>query len=275
MRTLKLLVAYDGTSFVGWQRQAEGISVQGLLEQAFGILEGAPVPVVGAGRTDAGVHATGQVASLQLQSALPAADLLRALNAHLPDDVRVLAVEDAADGFHARFQARSKTYEYRIMNGPLVSPFARRYVWHVPVALDPGRMQEAARLIEGRHDFACFQSTGGSARTSVRRVFRSDISTGDGAAPPAAATAIVPEPAVPGGRLIVYRVTGDGFLRHMVRAIVGTLVEIGRGAADAELMRTLLAAGTRAGAGPTAPASGLCLTTVSYNEPAAEVATQR
>ena len=278
MQTLKLLVAYDGTSFVGWQRQAEGISVQGLLEQALEPLEGAPVAVTGAGRTDAGVHATGQVASLRLRSRLQPAELGRALNAHLPSDVRVLAVEPAADGFHARFHARSKTYEYRIFNGPLVSPFSHRYVWHVAARLDLDRMAEAARLMEGQHDFACFQSTGGAARTTVRRMFRSDVSAreADGPVDAGGVTAsFVPEPRLSDGRLIVYRVTGDGFLRHMVRAAVGTLVEIGRGAADVGLIPALLAGGTRDAAGPTAPARGLCLSAVSYADGPAEVATQR
>jgi len=277
MRTLKLIVAYDGTDLVGWQRQAAGVSVQGLLEQAFETLEGAPVPVTGAGRTDAGVHATGQVASLQVQSKLPPADLRRALNAHLPPGVRVLAVEQAADGFHARFHATAKTYEYRVFNGPLVSPFAHRYVWHVTARLDLDRMVQAARLIEGQHDFGCFQSTGSAARTTVRRVFGSEVAARDPDAIVAAGVtaSFVPEPVWWDGRLIVYRITGDGFLRHMVRAAVGTLVEIGRGAANVDLIAALLDGGARAAAGPTAPAQGLCLSAVSYEDLPAEVATQR
>jgi tRNA pseudouridine38-40 synthase len=262
MRTLKLLIAYDGTGFVGWQRQPEGVSVQGLLEDALAPLAKAPVAVPGAGRTDAGVHATAQVASVQLESRLEPHEIARALNAQLPADVRILAAENAGTTFHARFDARSKTYEYRIVNGPLTSPFSHRYVWHLPVPLDVDCMRDAARRITGSHDFACFQSTGGGAATSVRTIFHSELIVVTGAVQPS----FIPEPVLPAGQLLVYRVTGDGFLRHMVRAIVGTLVEAGRRAIDAESIQALLAAGTRAAAGPTAPASGLCLSAVSYDD---------
>ena len=271
MRTLKLLVAYDGTDFVGWQRQADGTSVQGLLEHALGLLAGEPVTVVGAGRTDAGVHATGQVAGVRLRSALAPGEVRRAVNAHLPPAIRVLRVDEADRQFHARFQAQAKTYEYRILNGPVVSPFAHRYVWHYAGPLDVARMTEAARALEGQHDFACFQSTGGGARTSVRRVFESLVTVREADSDAAA----LPEPSLEESRLIVYRVTGDGFLRHMVRAVVGTLVEIGRGAADVPLVSDLLAGRDRGAAGPTAPARGLCLAAVSYPDGPPEVATQR
>jgi tRNA pseudouridine38-40 synthase len=271
MRTFKLLVAYDGTNFVGWQRQPEGVSIQSLIESALAPLESEPVNVVGAGRTDAGVHATGQVASVRLQSRLEPFELRRAMNAQLPADVRVLEVQTADDAFQARFQARTKTYEYRILNGPVASPFSSRYAWHLAGTLDASLMAEAARVLEGEHDFACFQSSGGSVRTSIRRVFQSEVAieSADCRYP------FVPEPSLCDGRLIVYRITGDGFLRHMVRAIVGTLVEVGRGAADVNLLSTLLAGTNRGAAGPTAPARGLCLCGVSYAEPAAEVATHR
>ena len=272
MRTLRLLVAYDGTDFVGWQRQADGTSVQGLLEDALGLLAGEPVTVVGAGRTDAGVHATGQVAGVRLRSALDPRDLRRAVNAHLPTAVRVLRVEEADGQFHARVQAQAKTYEYRILNGAVVSPFTHRYVWHYAGSLDAARMNDAARALVGLHDFACFQSTGGGARTSVRRVFESSVTVRD---VDAGGDAFTPQPSLEESRLIVYRVTGDGFLRHMVRAIVGTLVEIGRGAADATLIGELLAGRDRSVAGPTAPARGLCLSAVAYPDAARDVATQR
>ena len=223
MRTLKLVIAYDGTDFVGWQRQPEGISVQGLIEDALALLGKGRVTIVGAGRTDAGVHATGQVASVQgFDSRLEPHDIRRALNAELPSTVRILTAEETSPTFHARFEARTKTYEYRIVNGPFASPFSCRYAWHVPARLDVGRMCEAARLIEGTHDFACFQSTGGGAATSVRTMFRSELTLANGLG----RATFVPEPELPGSRLLVYRVIGDGFLRHMVRTIVGTLIEI-------------------------------------------------
>jgi tRNA pseudouridine38-40 synthase len=261
MRTLKLVIAYDGTGFVGWQRQPEGVSVQGLIEDALAPLAHSAVSVIAAGRTDAGVHATGQVASVQLDSRLDAREIGRALNAQLPLAVRVLRADEASSGFHARFDARAKTYEYRVVNGPVGSPFADRYAWHVAVRLDAERMADAARRIEGTHDFACFQSTGGSATTSVRTVHRSELTGVD----TWGLSAVVPEPPLPAGRLLLYRITGDGFLRHMVRSIVGTLVEIGRGAAPPDRIDTLLECGTRAAAGPTAPACGLCLVEVSYD----------
>ncbi|HXE79486.1 MAG TPA: tRNA pseudouridine(38-40) synthase TruA [Vicinamibacterales bacterium] len=272
MLTFKLLLAYDGTDLVGWQRQPEGVSVQGLLEDALAPFQAEPVSVVGAGRTDAGVHATGQVASTHLMSpAVGAGELQRALNARLPPTVRVIGAEDAPPSFHARFDARTKTYEYRILNGPVVSPFVHRYAWHVPWPLDVDRMAQAARAIEGTHDFACFQSTGSDVATSVRQVFESRVVL----APSAPAPAVVPDAVIEGDRLIVYRITGTGFLRHMVRAIVGTLVEIGRGSADPRLVSRLLEGGVRAAAGPTAPARGLCLAAVSYADPPAAVAAHR
>jgi tRNA pseudouridine38-40 synthase len=252
MRTLKLLLAYDGTDYVGWQRQPDGVSVQGLLEAALEPLAQGAVAVVGAGRTDAGVHATGQVAGVRMHSALSAPDLRRALNARLPPDVRV---------FHARFDARSKTYEYRIVQGPVASPFSQRYAWHLSGELDHARMAEAAALLEGEHDFSCFQSAGGNVRTSIRRVSRSVWIV----QPDRSVLPFVPEPSLEGGVLLAYRITGSGFLRHMVRAIVGTLVEVGRGVREPADVAALLAGTRRAAAGPTAPAHGLCLTGVEYD----------
>ena len=152
-RTLKLVLAYDGTDLVGWQRQAAGVSVQARLEDALSAIEGAPVPVVGAGRTDAGVHALGQVASCRIDHPLPVARLASALNAMLPDDIRVLEVEEVDDAFHARYGARLKTYRYLLLNSAVVSPFERRYVWHVPQPLDVGAMAAGAGYLRGRTGF--------------------------------------------------------------------------------------------------------------------------
>jgi tRNA pseudouridine38-40 synthase len=249
VRTLKLTLSYDGTRLVGWQRQAEGESVQGVLEDALARFEGAPVTVHGAGRTDAGVHALGQVASVEVSFAHDAATLTRALNAQLPEDVRVLSVEEAAPGFHARFSARSKSYRYCIRNGAVASPFERAYVWHVPQPLDVDAMRQAASRLLGRHDFSTFRSIGTDVPDAVRTLH----------------TSAVVEAAGDAGSLLTYEVSGDGFLRHMVRAIVGTLVEVGRGWRDPAQMDALLQARDRARAGATAPPHGLFLVRVDYD----------
>ncbi len=247
MRTLKFTIQYDGTEFVGWQRQDAGVSIQGLIEDALASIEGRPVTVHGAGRTDAGVHALGQVASARLANSLDPDTLQRALNATLPEAVRIAAVEIAADGFHARFNARAKTYEYRVWNGAFVPPFVRRYVWHVPQPLDREAIGAGAAAIEGEHDFAAFQGSGGAPGPTVRRVERARWRSSD-ADPPS----------------LVFEITGQGFLRHMVRAIAGTLVDVGlRRTAPAEIP-VILESRDRSRAGVTAPASGLFLVRVDY-----------
>ncbi len=261
-RTLKLTLAYDGTPFVGWQRQAQGTSIQGLLEDALARIDGGPVAVTGAGRTDAGVHAIGQVASCDVRTPHDTATICRALNAMLPPEVRVLSVENANPRFHARHSATSKTYRYHIVNGSIASPFEWRYAWHVSGRLDLGRMRAAAERLVGEHDFGAFQSTGSSVSTSRRRVDRSVVFTGDS---PCAAwwRAEAPEGSEMHVR-IVYEVTASGFLRHMVRAIVGTLVEVGAGRREPGSIEDALASGARDDAGPTAPACGLWLIRVDY-----------
>jgi tRNA pseudouridine38-40 synthase len=244
LRTLKLTLAYDGTRFVGWQRQASGESIQGLVEEALSRLEGGPITAHGAGRTDAGVHAEGQVASARVTFAHDAATIARALNAQLPPEIRVVAVEDAPADFHARFSARQKSYRYQIANTVVMSPFIRAFAWHVPEPLDRGAMQRAAASLLGTHDFSAFQSTGSDAATTVRTVTRSELIERDA--------------------LLVYEVAGDGFLRHMVRAIVGTLVAVGRGWRRPEDMEALVAGAARAQAGATAPPHGLTLVKVEY-----------
>lgn len=253
MRTLRLTVAYDGTSFVGWQRQAEGLSIQGLLEDTLAKMEGAPVAVHGAGRTDAGVHALGQVASATVTFAHDPATIRRAMNVNLPMTLRVLEVADAPEGFHARFSATSKTYRYQIANTPVVHPFVVPFVWHVPDRLDVTAMQQAAAALVGEHDFAAFRSAGTPVASTVRVI---------------TAAALTRQHATAGEALLqdllVYEVSGTGFLRHMVRAIVGTLVEVGRRHRDWRSVAELLKTRDRHAAGPTAPASGLLLARVDY-----------
>jgi tRNA pseudouridine38-40 synthase len=245
LRNLKLTLAYDGTRLVGWQRQADGDSVQGLLEDALARFEGAPVTVHGAGRTDAGVHALGQVASAQVTFAHDGATLTRALNAQLPEDVRVLGVEEVSPEFHARFSARSKTYRYQIRHGNIADPFERAFVWHMPERLRVEEMRAAAGVLIGTHDFAAFRSICTPVRDSVRTVTQSTITDAEGR--------------------MAYEISGNGFLRHMVRAIVGTLVEIGRGFRDTESMAALLRGSARSDAGATAPPQGLFLVRVDYH----------
>ena len=286
LRTLKLVVQYDGTDYVGWQRQATGTSIQGLLEDALRPIEGGDVTVHGAGRTDAGVHATGQVASVRLAASIEPATLARALNAVLPLDVRIGSVEVVPDDFHARFSAVGKIYDYQVINAPFASPFWRRYVWHVLPSLDLGAMVEAAAVLTGEHDFAAFQGAGSDVHTTVRTIRRLDIrlaaaGAGGGGgqavnreftihgltpalpAPAATSTGFTIHGLTPPGLLVV-QVEGDGFLRHMVRNIAGTLVEIGLGRWPVGAMADILASRDRSRAGVTAPPTGLVLREVLY-----------
>jgi tRNA pseudouridine38-40 synthase len=244
MRTFKVTLAYDGTNFAGWQMQAGPRTIQGVFEDALRPIEGHRVVVHAAGRTDAGVHAAGQVVSFSLTSGIDDAALLRALNVRLPDDVRVMRVEEAASDFNARFHARQKTYHYVCFNGPVVPPPIRHFVWHVPHALALDAMNEAAAVLLGEHDFAAFQAAGGEVLSSRRVIHHSRCIRREDC--------------------LVYEVTGTGFLRHMVRNIVGTLVDIGRGRRPVSDMQRVLDARVRALASATAPPQGLCLMEVSY-----------
>jgi len=267
MPSFKITLTYDGTGFVGWQRQASGTSIQGLLEDALRELDQRDVAVTGAGRTDAGVHALGQVAGFSLARAIAPDALVRAVNGRLPDAVRVVSAAEVSPAFHARFGARRKTYRYRIWNGSVMSPFERAYSWHVPGRLAIESMSAAARVLEGSHDFAAFQATGGERLTTERIVFSSRVVAGLKPCLAAQGGADDLSGAGPGGGeggLIVYDIAGNGFLRHMVRIIVGTLVEIGRGRRPVEWMDEVLASRDRVKAGPTAPAEGLILAGVEY-----------
>lgn len=244
MRTIKLTVAYDGTEFVGWQRQGKGVSVQGLIEEALSAIDGAPVTLHGAGRTDSGVHALAQVATARIASPIGDPRLARALNAHLPESIRITGLSTVPDDFHARFSAVSKAYEYRIWNAKTLPPFIRLYAWHIMEPLDLAAMREGTRAIVGEHDFAAFRSARSVNHTTVRAITSAGWRT-DGAA-------------------LTFEIAGKGFLRYMVRSLVGTLVEIGRGARPPADMARLLASGDRSAAGRTAPALGLFLVKVDY-----------
>jgi tRNA pseudouridine38-40 synthase len=256
MPTLKLTLAYDGAAYVGWQRQANGPSVQACLELALKAFDPLPVTVVGAGRTDAGVHALAQVASVRLAHPIAPAALMRAANGRLPADIRVLSVELVPDDFHARFCATAKTYRYRLLGGPVVSPFERRYGWHVPRQLDFASMVAAGRLLIGEHDFAAFQASGSDVRTTRRTLFQVRVS------PPTAGPWAGAEG--DGETVATIDVRGSGFLRHMVRIVVGTLVEVGLGKRDHASVSRALQLATRDAAGQTAPPRGLFLVRVEY-----------
>ena len=257
-RTFKVTLSYDGTDFAGFQRQSNARSVQQVIEEALAPIEGASVVVHGAGRTDSGVHALGQVASFTLTHQISANDLKQALNATFnatgATDVRVLDVQQAQDDFNARFSSRAKLYRYRIVNAEVISPFERRFAWHVARPLELQPMREAARALIGRHDFAAFQAAGGSVTTSVRTI----TCSGWTETPSEAATGGV-------GRLLTYEIAGNGFLKYMVRSIVGTLVEIGYGRRAVSSVTELLASGERSKAGQTAPPHGLYLVRVDYD----------
>lgn len=243
-RTLKCVVAYDGTAYQGWQRQADGPTIQAALEDAFVPLLGSAPVVTGAGRTDAGVHALGQVASVRVSTSHDVAAIRRALNARLPADIRVLSVSDAAPEFHARFAAVGKTYRYRIVTAEVASPFERWFVWHLPGPLRTGEMREAACAIVGTHDFSSFQALGSDVEDAVRTITRLEVTS--------TSTDVVIE------------AQGTGFLRHMVRILVGTLVDVGSGRRQPAEMTDIVAARDRRAAGDTAPARGLTLVAVDY-----------
>lgn len=239
----KAILCYDGTDFKGWQRQPRERTVQGALENALFKITGRAVTVHGAGRTDAGVHAEGQVANFKVATRLGINDLFRAMNALLPDDMRILSLRKVSADFHARKSALSKTYRYRILQASRASPFLIRYVLHWPQRLDIRAMRKAAALFVREADFSAFSSN--RDLNPVRKVVRSDIKNK--------------------GDEIVITIKAGGFLRHMVRTIVGTLLEVGRGKISPDRIETLFREKSRSLSSPTVPARGLCLVKVDYS----------
>jgi tRNA pseudouridine38-40 synthase len=248
MRNLKLLLSYDGTDYFGWQVQPQTATIQGVLASAIERVTGERVLPQGSGRTDAGVHALGQVATFASQSPIPPENLVIALNDVLPSAVRVLHAAEVPIDFHARKSARAKTYRYRIYRGSICSPFIARYVWHYPYPLDEAGMQEIARVIVGERDFTSFAAVdperGREEVSSLRQIFSSEWERS--------------------GDEFVYTVRGNGFLHHMVRNLVGTFLMAGKGTLQASDLKRILEARSRSAAGATAPAGGLCLESVDY-----------
>lgn len=245
MRALLFTIAYEGTNYVGWQRQAAsaGVSVQGLIEDAHAQFAG-HASVAGASRTDAGVHALAQAASVTSKASQPVDVIRRAMNATLPQDVRVRDVREMPRGFHARYHAKSKSYRYRIDPAIVQLPFERRYAWHLPYSYDLQSMRDAAARFVGKHDFAALQAGGSDVLGTVRTLTRVDV--------------------LEDGGMLVIEVEGTGFLRHMVRSLAGTLIEVGHGRRPPDSIDALLASRDRGQAGRSAPAHGLFLVKVKF-----------
>jgi tRNA pseudouridine38-40 synthase len=249
-RNLKLILAYDGYDFAGWQVQPDRATIQGTLESAIEHLTGEKTLPQGSGRTDAGVHALAQTASVKIDSPIPTANLRVALNDVLPASIRVLSVEEVAEDFHARKSARAKTYRYRIYRGEICPPFLARHVYHHPYPLDEARIIAAASIVAGEHDFTSFAAVDPETRkeglpvNNVRTIYSSEWKRE--------------------GEELTYTVRGNGFLHHMVRNLVGTFLMIGKGNLTAEDLRRILDLRDRSAAAATAPASGLFLVSVEY-----------
>jgi tRNA pseudouridine38-40 synthase len=245
MEHFRIIVEYDGTAYHGWQRQKADRTIQGEIEKALTAMTGKPVSLAGSGRTDAGVHAMGQTASFSSDAGLSPDIYLKGLNSLLPDDILVRVCESMDPAFHARYDARSKLYQYRILNRDRHSILERHYVWHIRQKLNVAAMQKAATYFVGEHDFKAFEGTGSPRTSTVRHVLRAGIrQTRD--------------------NQILFDIEADGFLRYMVRNIVGTLVEAGNGKIPASDVKKILLSKDRNQAGPTAPAKGLFLMQVNY-----------
>ncbi len=245
MRNFKMIVEYDGSAYCGWQRQENGSSIQQLLEEAIKLITGQKVSVIGSGRTDAGVHALNQVGSFKCSTKLPVNKIFMGMNSVLPPDIVVKELEEVADDFHALRDVKSKVYVYKICNQRLRPALGRNYFWHVRHPLDIGKMKKAARYLIGTNDFSCFCATGTDVKDRVRTIVNVEIKTCDDG-------------------LIEIKVESHGFLKYMVRNIIGTLVEVGRDKREPEEMKTIIESRNRNIAGATAPAYGLFLTEVKY-----------
>lgn len=241
-----MTIEYDGTQYAGWQRQANAMTVQQRVEEAIGSLTGEPHGITGASRTDAGVHARGQVAHFDTGSAIPAGKWALALNTRLPLDIRVVDSRAAGPTFHARFHADAKRYTYTICNATHAPAIGRQYAWHYVYPLDAEAMRAAAKSIEGTHDFACCMASGGESKTTIRSVYSAEVDSVE-------------------DRLIRFAIEGDGFLYNMVRILAGTLCYIGQGKLPGDSISRALMSGDRLLLGPTAPPQGLCLEWVRYD----------
>lgn len=247
MRNIKTILSYDGSGYHGWQLQSGPKTVQETVEKALSTILKHETRVISSGRTDAGVHAIGQVINFYAPSAIPEEGLLKAMNSVLPGDIRVTHVEEVCPGFHARFSAKSKTYVYVIETAGNFSPFLMRYALHLPGRLDIEAMRLSAGMLMGEHDFSSFMGAGSAVKTTIRRIHVSEIFVRD--------------------TKVYFLIEGSGFLRHMVRNILGTLILIGQERMEPDDIQRILALKDRALAGPTAPPQGLYLVGVQYEDP--------
>jgi tRNA pseudouridine38-40 synthase len=246
-KNIRMALRYDGTNYRGWQSQAGAGTIQDILEEKIRLMTGAAVRVIAAGRTDAGVHALHQICHFRTPSNLNPESLRRGLNSLLPPDIFVSAAEYAPPDFHARYSAKNKAYEYRILNRPDPDPFLRLYTWHIPSALDLREMEKCLPPLLGEHDFSSFMSSGSRVRSPVRRMMRAEMGS-------------------PAEGLLYFEFQADGFLRHMVRNVVGTLVEVGKGRWNSDGFQEIFQARDRCEAGIKAPAQGLFLRSVFYED---------
>lgn len=245
MRNIKLTIEYDGTGYHGWQIQPNLDTIQGILEEQIGVVTGERISLIASGRTDAGVHALGQVANFRTESRIPLHAIKQGVNSLVPDDIAIREVEEVADDFHARFSAKSKLYEYRILNSPVLSPIERNFSWHVSRRLDLGKMRKAAKVLLGTHDFSSFRSAQSDNLNPVRTLMSLEIRKR-------------------GNHIISVRTRANAFLKQMARNIVGTLVDVGRGRIDPQGLGDILSARDRTRAGMAAPPHGLFLVEVTY-----------
>jgi tRNA pseudouridine38-40 synthase len=260
----KLTIAYDGTPYHGWQIQPGLATIQGVLAEAIRHITGETILPQGSGRTDTGVHALGQIASFSLESPIPGPNLQRALNHLLPSSIRILRIEDVLPEFHARHSAGRKTYEYRISTHPICPPTLAPFVWNCTWPLDLVKMQQAAGYVLGTHDFSSFAATSPDLATRNAEELEEDAPSTE---PKSATRTIFASDWHQEEELLLYRVTGSGFLHHMVRNLVGTFVDVGRGRTPAGALPAILTARSRSAAGPTAPSQGLFLLEVDYSFP--------
>ncbi len=254
-RNIRLLIAYDGTNFCGWQRQRNGPTIQEALEKKLGIITQETIQIHGAGRTDAGVHALGMVAHFTTTGTMPASAFVKGPNSMLPKDIRILDAVDVPPDFHARFSAQGKTYRYDFFTGPLQLPAERLYRTHLPCSFQPENVQASLDLLVGTHDFVSFEAVGSRDRSRT---------TGRGAVRTLSQAQCLADPAR--SEHFSFHFSGDGFLRHMVRNLVGTLLWVGTGRLTTDQFAAILAAKDREQAAPTAPACGLFLERVHYEE---------
>lgn len=246
MKRVRLIISYDGTNYCGWQIQINGITVEEVINRELSSLLGEKISVIGASRTDSGVHAVGNVAVFDTETKIPAEKISFALNQRLPDDIRIQKSEEVSEDFHPRYCDSTKTYEYKILNRKFPDPLNRLYTHFVYMPLDVQKMKEAAEYIVGEHDFASFCSSGSQVKTTIRTVYNLDITKDDD--------------------IIKIKISGNGFLYNMVRIIVGTLLKVGLGIYPPEHVKEIIEAKDRYAAGPKAPAKGLTLVGIKYEK---------